>query len=372
MTGARLAPAAPGLVAYRDAGPTDAIAEHGRRLVAALAASGVPAAYEGEGLRPILARAGPAPPWILLQYNPNSYGRRGVAPGLVRDVLRLRRRTPSALLLCVHEPWTYVHDARSLLMTSWHRLQLRPLLAAADGVGAVTAPLARRLGHGAVHVGVGTNVTPVAVARDEARRRLAVGDALVVVLFGGAHPSRAHDHAAAALAALAAQGADRLLVLNLGAGAPAPSVPEGVAVRSPGPLTEAELSLHLLAGDLALLPLVDGLSTRRTTLMAALAHGLPVAGLRGPGTDPLLAARPDAVALTPAGDRGAYARAVVALADDPAVRSALGRAGRRLYERELDWPVVARRVTRALDDARRARATGGRRARRARTTARGA
>src|SRR5262249_28838598 len=77
--------------------------------------------------------------------------------------------------------------------------------------------------------------------------------------------------------------------------------------------------------DLMLLPLTDGVSTKRGTLMAALAHGVPVVGLQGTRTDRIL--RGDALTLTPAGDPAAFARAAVALAGDPAALRAPGEAG---------------------------------------------
>jgi glycosyltransferase involved in cell wall biosynthesis len=109
-----------------------------------------------------------------------------------------------------------------------------------------------------------------------------------------------------------------------------------------------ELSLHLLAGDVALLPFTDGVSTRRTAMMAALAHGLPVLGLRGVSTDSSLLEHPEALTLTPVRDTAAYARAAVELTSDADRLRAAGEAARRLYSDQFDWPLVAQRVKAAL------------------------
>jgi glycosyltransferase involved in cell wall biosynthesis len=106
--------------------------------------------------------------------------------------------------------------------------------------------------------------------------------------------------------------------------------------------------MYLHASDLLLLPFTDGLSTRRGTLMAGLAHGLPVVGLRGFNTDRVLLQHPNALALTPHGDLNAYAAAVVELARDHVRRLETGIAAADLYQRQFDWPILARSVLAAL------------------------
>jgi len=339
------------VVHRRDAAPgaIDAIDQYARRLATALGGIGGTPRYLADGLAPLLADPG-EPAWILLQYNPFSWGRAGFAPGLVRDVARLRRRTGAPLALMVHEAWIDVRDPRSALIGGWQRAQLRALLALADGALTSTQALADELGGSALHVPIGATIEPLPLAPESARARLGLDGKLAVALFGRANPARLLDHAEAAIAALAqAHGPERLAVLNLGADAPELRAPRGVAVSSPGRLDTAELSLRLAAADLVLLPLTDGVSTRRTTLMAALAHGRPVLGLHGVNTDPELAAARDALALVPAGDRDAFARTAVELTADPARLRALGATGRRLYEERYDWPVIARRVAGALE-----------------------
>lgn len=340
----------PGVVVYRRTGgpdDIDAIDQYSRRLVTALAGCGTPCRYEPHGLGPVVAEAS-RPAWVLLQYNPFRFGRWGFAPALIRDAWRLRRRgIPVALM--VHEAWVPVENVRWALLTLWQRAQLRALVALADVVMTSTEGVARALGRDAVHLPVATNIVPAPVSREDARGKLGLDGRLTVVLFGRGHESRALDHSAAAIAELArVHGSDRLAVLNLGDGAPRPDVPGGVALISPGRQPEAELSRTIAAGDVALLPLRDGLSTRRSTLMAALAHGLPVVALRGASTDRVLL-ECDALTLTPAGRPEAFARAAASLTLDSARMAARAAGGRRLYEEEFDWPVLAERVQSVLD-----------------------
>jgi glycosyltransferase involved in cell wall biosynthesis len=89
-------------------------------------------------------------------------------------------------------------------------------------------------------------------------------------------------------------------------------------------------------------------SSRRTALMAALQHSLPVVGTDGASTDPLLRRANDAMRLVPVGDSESFAWAVSRLALDPGLRAAMGKAARRLYEECFSWPVLARLLHRSL------------------------
>jgi glycosyltransferase involved in cell wall biosynthesis len=106
-------------------------------------------------------------------------------------------------------------------------------------------------------------------------------------------------------------------------------------VHATGALDHDGLSYALQACDLMAQPYPDGASTRRGTLMAALAHGVPVVTTTGRLSEPLWAAGGDVVAV-PAGDNEALTRAVVALARDGRERARLSEQGRRLYASRFD------------------------------------
>ena len=269
-----------GVVVYRRTGSpedVDAIDQYSRRLVDALATSGVRARYEPGGLSRVATGGQNHPDWVALQYNPFRYGRAGFAPTLLSDALALKRAAVP-LVVMVHEAWVKMADWRLTLMGLWQRLQLRGLIRLADAMTTSTEALAHEIGAGSVHVPVAANIAPVGVSRTEARDLLGLDDLLTVTLFGRAHPSRALDYAEDAIAALAeSRGSEKLAVLNLGADAPMPKLPSGIRLISPGRQDERQLSLGLTASDVVLLPFVDGVSTRRGTLMAALAHGRPIA-----------------------------------------------------------------------------------------------
>ena len=69
---------------------------------------------------------------------------------------------------------------------------------------------------------------------------------------------------------------------------------------------------------------------QRTTLLAALANGVPVVTTIGDLSEPVWAE--GAVAAAPAGDAERLVRLALDLLDSPQSAAELGRAGRRLYE----------------------------------------
>jgi glycosyltransferase involved in cell wall biosynthesis len=97
-------------------------------------------------------------------------------------------------------------------------------------------------------------------------------------------------------------------------------------------LTAANVSRHLQACDLLVQPYPDGVSTRRTTVMAALAHGRPVVTNLGRLSEPFWAAS-GAVA-TAAGLETVAATAETVLTD-AALRAQLGHAARALYDQRF-------------------------------------
>jgi len=101
-------------------------------------------------------------------------------------------------------------------------------------------------------------------------------------------------------------------------------------VHASGPLAADAVSLHLGACDLMLQPYPDGVSTRRGSMMAALAHRRPVVTNAGVFSEPLWR-QSGAVALVEAGDIAATRAALTHLADDTEERARLGAAAGALY-----------------------------------------
>jgi glycosyltransferase involved in cell wall biosynthesis len=284
----------------------------------------------------------------VLQYNPFWYGRRGFAPGLLRDMARLRGGPTLALM--VHETYVDMKNVRWALMGAWQRVQLAALRQLTDLQLCSTESWMRRLtrwpGTAQVHhLPVPSNFpdrrAEAAQARDEL---LPAGEGVILTCFGLHHPGRLAGYVRAAAEAVADTGAPAT-VLNLGTGeAAVEELAPGVTLRSPGFLPEGSLARLLAASDLFLAPYADGVSTRRGTVMSALQHAIPVLGTDGHLTDRVLRESGGALRLVPVGEPDRYAAEAARLARQAEERRALGDAGRNLYTRKFDWPILVERL----------------------------
>ena len=117
-------------------------------------------------------------------------------------------------------------------------------------------------------------------------------------------------------------------------------------VHGTGLLPDEAVSLHVAACDLMLQPYPDGVSSRRTSAMVALSHGLPMVTTSGWLTEPLWE-ESGAVDLVPADEPARLAAAAARLLTSTARLSELGACARALYLSRFDM----RHSIRALRDA---------------------
>jgi hypothetical protein len=106
-------------------------------------------------------------------------------------------------------------------------------------------------------------------------------------------------------------------------------------LHATGLLSDAAVSIHIAACDLMLQPYPDGVSSRRTSAMVTLSHGVPMVTTSGWLTEALWEESGAAV-LVPVDDRPALADAAVRLLADPARRAAIAEKARTIYENKFD------------------------------------
>jgi len=106
-------------------------------------------------------------------------------------------------------------------------------------------------------------------------------------------------------------------------------------VRATGKLPADAISQHLAACDILIQPYPDGVSSRRTSFMAGLAHGKPMVTTLGELTEPLWREQ-IAVALAAPDDTQGFVEKVRRLIRDPGERLRAGRLASQLYQERFD------------------------------------
>jgi len=208
-------------------------------------------------------------------------------------------------------------------------------------------------------VRIGSNVKPAARdggERKRLRERWGVGEESVVLCyFGFLNGSKGAGDLVRALALLRERDEDVYLVFiggltgdsdvtNARSAAEVSELAQRLhvedRVRYTGFVCEAEVSAAFYASDICVLPYRDGASYRRGSLMAALAHGMPIVTTIPRVHVPGLSEGSN-VALVPEGKVELLAERIAALADDAEERERLSRAAKDLA-RQFDWDAIAR------------------------------
>jgi glycosyltransferase involved in cell wall biosynthesis len=309
----------------------------------------------------------PAPRRLLVQYAPQAWGMRGMNVGFARWLLA-RRRAGDDVRVMFHEPffpfgWQRPQRnllaavnrwmARDLLRASprayvstdaWERL-LRPL--APQGLRIDTLPIPSTIPY---------VDDPERVS--EIRRALSEDGQRPIFVHFGTYGEVIAGMLEDVLLGVTHYRPDARILL-LGGGGPAfvdrlQAVDDArfAHLAAPGYLSPEDVSLHLQAADVAIQPYPDGANTRRTSLMACLANGLPTVTTRGIhnsfGLFIMGVVHNSPLELIGMGER------VVQLYDDPGMtaigpmdHAALRQAMRTLYVENFD---VERTVERLLAD----------------------
>lgn len=310
----------------------------------------IPALTDTAGLANWVSQCSAAPPdWLVIQYNPFSYGTRGYAPALAPAIKEAKRRSPSMkVAVTVHEPFMPPDSLRFMIMSIWQRRQFKQIGELADQLIFTIPPWVERFASWfpntpCTHVPVGSNMPRVAATKQEARMHIGLSDERCVLgLFGRARSSRLFGHIRAGLRTLERAGHRPLLVYIGGGTEVIRTAFADHRVHCTGTLPGDQVSRHLSALDVYLAPYHKGVSTRRGAFLAGMQHALPVLTTHGPQTDDLLAhAAGRAFCAVPVDDSDAFAETLRSMVESPALQHQLGRNARSFYLSHFTWPVIA-------------------------------
>lgn len=287
---------------------------------------------------------------VLVQWVPHAFGYRSLNVGFCVWLARFAARFPGRVEIMVHEPYfafrdgTWRQDAAALVQRLMTILMLRSVNNVWVSIPAWAErwqkyALSRRIPFEWLPIPSNVPVIGGPAAVDSLRRRHSHHDGPLLGHFG-TYGRLTADRLKCVLPPLLSRRSE-LSVLLIGRGSELfaaelsgeyPNLAHRVSAS--GGLEPAAVSSHLQACHVFLQLYPDGASSRRTSLMAALAHGKPIVTNRGRHTEPIWL-ESGAVRLVE-DDTDALVRAVEDLLGDGAVRSRLGAAASALYDRRFD------------------------------------
>jgi glycosyltransferase involved in cell wall biosynthesis len=281
-----------------------------------------------------------APKRILVQYVPQAFGMRGMNLPFCAWVRSLQGSQVWVMFHEVAVPWGGPFRFKRNVMAAAHHAMAAILLSRADRVflsvpfwESYLRPLALRWPPTSwlpIPSNVPTTAPPDAISR--VRAKLGISPETKIVGHFGTYNAHVAPLVQETMAQLLRADRARIgLLLGRDSEAVAKHLrnDQSIAPRvfATGALDAPDVAAHLLACDVLAQPLSDGVSGRRTTIMAGLALGVPMATNKGAATESLWN---DAVELASSAD--GVGAATELLLRDPAYAARLARRGQDLYE----------------------------------------
>ena len=292
----------------------------------------------------------PAPRRILVQWVPHGFGYRSMNVGFCLWLWQRAARGDSVEIMAHEAYLPFGRNGKQTAAALVHRLMTIVILRAASRVWLSIPEWEPRLKRYALGrknlqfrwLPVPSNIPVVKDSDAEARVRAKfAADGSILIGHFGTHGWPVTSLLEPILDALA-NAPGRLCILLLGTGSEEfrekflRSRPHlEPLIQATGPLDSAELSSHIAACDLFIQPYPDGVSSRRGSAMVALAHGKAVITTYGRLTAPMWR-EPGVVALAPAMDAPAFVKLVQQVTEDPVLRSRMGQASKKFYEKWFD------------------------------------
>jgi glycosyltransferase involved in cell wall biosynthesis len=293
----------------------------------------------------------PGPRNILMQWAPHAYGCKSLNIMICLWLWFRVKWHGDRLELMAHESylpfkrWAWKQNLAAVV----HRLMTLVIMNAASHVW-ISIPywesrlrpyaMGRRLKFQWLPVISNIPVVDDSEGREAVRRRYSVLGSRIIGHFG-AYDENLHGLFAQILPALLQGSHHRTILLLTGKGSDEARnklvqiYPElSMLIATAGMLDARALSLHLTACDVMLQPYIDGVSSRRGGVMAAMAHGRAIVTTQGSLTEAIWRDS-GAVELVPAGETDALVQAVQLLLDDPARIARKGATAQAFYQQHF-------------------------------------
>lgn len=300
-----------------------------------------------------------APRRLFVQHTPNTWGYRGLNLHFYKWLVK-RKNVGDDIWLMVHEPfypWLWPDKPSRWLLAAGQRWMLRTLLAASSRVY-VSIPdwekyVRRYEPKGRLSITWLPIFSTIPVVEDEGavsalREQLTRNVRFVIGTFG-TFGGAIGEMLLEILSALLLRRTD-LVGLLIGRGGEKfaerliESYPQlEKQVVAPGALDAKQVSLHLQACDMLVQPYPDGLSSRRTSVMAGFVHGIPTVTNIGFLSEPIWS-NSNCVALAESHNSRDFVAEVENLLKDSFARASLAARARAVYDQNFALEHTLRRL----------------------------
>lgn len=293
----------------------------------------------------------PSPRRVLVQWVPHGFGFRSMNLMFCLWLWLRAFRHRDEIELMVHEPFLSFGEGswRQDLVAVVHRLMTIVLLRATRRVW-ISIPawescwrpykLGRAVKFTWLPVGSNIPIADSAKAAPEIRARYLTDGELLIGHFGSYDPNAAQLLSNAVPHLMKNGMKSSLLLLGHGSAKMRSTLIDmqpslANRIHATGTLEPGELSRHISACDVMVQPYIDGVSSRRTSTMVALAHGVPVVTTKGRLTESLWMQN-DAVALAPVENVSELGQIATRLLTDASARQRSSLGARAFYSEHFD------------------------------------
>jgi glycosyltransferase involved in cell wall biosynthesis len=298
----------------------------------------------------------PRPRRLMVQWVPHGYGYKSLNLAICLWLWYRRARCGDRVDLMVHEPFLPFKKGRWRQNTAavWHRLMMMTMLRTADAVW-MSTPSWENM------------ISPFALGRRHTYRWLPLPSTVPVVDDPSQSASLRYEYAPGGLLIghfstfgspvtamlagiipelLGKAGNASMLLIGPGGGAfrdrilgEHPDLEKRIHAVGQLNARDPRLSLLLGACDLLIQPYPEGVTSRRTTIMAALSHGRAAVTTTAELTESFWQ-ESGAVALAPSKDLEAFVSESLKILENASARASLGERARSFYQSEFDVPHI--------------------------------
>jgi glycosyltransferase involved in cell wall biosynthesis len=299
---------------------------------------------------------------VHIQYCPHLYHRRGLTFTINVIALLLRIFTKYKVITTFHELYIpFGWSLKKILGGIWQRL-----MAVVIGLGShrviVTCGLWKKFLKRLIPwkrieiIPVGSNIPFIPLSNEEKkkiRKKVSKNEPTFLLgTFGTLHPSRDYELILKTLKELISQDkkikfiwigdpGSELLLEKIKKDIEMLKLNDSFVFTKYCSSEEISRLLQIL--DIYVAPFIDGVSVRRTTLISALAHRVPVVGVKGPSTDKVFK-HGENIFLISQRDSKELSKIIDLLLSNPSLREAIAKGGEEVYRRFFDWNIIAENI----------------------------